>query len=139
MDDSPAFRAQFAGPIPAQELLYWRGPVFWTFDGRTWKSSFYGKNIAVNEMPQPTPTSWDYSVQLEPNERKWLFVLDYPATVPPDSRLTLDFQLIRRQPVTQLIQYGVISNYRLTGFVHDTETTRPGLTRSIQSPNQKFD
>ena len=110
MDDSPAFRAQFAGPIPAQDLLYWRGPVFWTFDGRTWKSSFYGKNIAVNEMPQPTPTSWDYSVQLEPNERKWLFVLDYPATVPPDSRLTLDFQLIRRQPVTQLIQYGVISN-----------------------------
>ena len=133
MDDSPAFRAQFAGPIPSQEQLYWRGPVFWTFDGRTWKSSFYGKNIAVNAMPEPSSTSWDYSVQLEPNERKWLFVLDYPATVPPDSRLTLDFQLIRRQPVTQLIKYGVISNPE---FIDSPELSGTLRQHALDLPDQ---
>jgi transglutaminase-like putative cysteine protease len=110
MDDSPAFRAEFSGPTPAPEELYWRGPVFWVFDGRSWKRSFYGKNIAAREQPTTRGDSWDYTVQLEPNERKWLFALDYPATVPPDARLTMDFQLLRKRPVTQLIQYGMISN-----------------------------
>jgi transglutaminase-like putative cysteine protease len=110
MDDSPAFRAEFLGEPPAPEELYWRGPVFWMFDGRSWKRSFYGKNITAPERPGTGARAWDYTVQLEPNERKWLFALDYPAIIPPDSRLTLDFQLLRKRPVTQLIQYGVISN-----------------------------
>jgi transglutaminase-like putative cysteine protease len=110
MDDSPAFRAEFQGDPPAREELYWRGPVFWIFDGLTWKRSYYGRNIAARDLPGPGPRSWDYTVQLEPNERKWLFALDYPATIPPDAKLTLDYQLLRRSPVTQLIQYGIISN-----------------------------
>ena len=110
MDDSPAFRAEFTGPVPSAEHLYWRGPVFWRFDGNTWKGGYYGRNIEASARPEPSEGAWDYTVQLEPNERNWLFALDYPASVPPDTRLTMDFQLIRRQPVIQLMQYGVISN-----------------------------
>ncbi len=110
MDDSPAFRAEFYGAIPSAAQLYWRGPVFWRFDGQTWKGGFYGRNIDVSEFPEPGENSWNYTVQLEPNERTWLFALDYPASIPDDARLTLDFQLIRKQPVTQLIQYGILSN-----------------------------
>ena len=110
MDDSPAFRAEFTGPVPSAEHLYWRGPVFWRFDGDTWKGGYYGRNIEASARPEPSEGAWDYTVQLEPNERNWLFALDYPASVPPDTRLTMDFQLIRRQPVIQLMQYGVISN-----------------------------
>jgi len=110
MDDSPAFRVEFDGPAPAQELLYWRGPVFWRFDGKTWKSGFYGKNIEASSKPEASDTAWRYSVQLEPHERKWLFALDYPVSNPPDSRLTMDFQLVRRHPVIQLMQYEMVSN-----------------------------
>jgi len=31
MDDSPALRATFDGPLPSRSQLYWRGPVFWTY------------------------------------------------------------------------------------------------------------
>ena len=110
MDDSPAFRAEFSGTIPSSEQLYWRGPVLWRFDGRTWTSGFYGKNIDAAAVPLSEDSSWTYTIQLEPNEQNWLFALDYPASVPPDARLTMDFQLLRQRPVIQLIQYSIISN-----------------------------
>ncbi|MDZ4729617.1 MAG: DUF3488 and transglutaminase-like domain-containing protein [Xanthomonadales bacterium] len=110
MDDSTAFRVEFNSTAPGQAELYWRGPVFWRYDGRTWSSSFYGRNIVAPSLPEETETSWRYSVQLEPNERNWLFALDYPTAAPRDARITLDFQLLQRQPVTQLMQYSMTSN-----------------------------
>lgn len=132
MDDSPAFRAKFEGPAPASRDLYWRGPVFWRFDGRTWKGGFYGKNIETPKKPEASANSWDYTVQLEPNERNWLFALDYPASIPPDSRLTLDFQLIRKQPVIQLFQYSIISNPR---FVDSPELSGPLRQQALDLPD----
>ena len=35
-DDTPAMRAQFQGPAPRLEQMYWRGPVLLDYDGRTW-------------------------------------------------------------------------------------------------------
>jgi transglutaminase-like putative cysteine protease len=131
MDDSPAFRAEFSGPTPTAEQLYWRGPVFWRFDGDTWKGGFYGKNIEATDRPEPNESSWDYTVQLEPNERKWLFSLDYASTVPPHTRLTMDFQLIRRHPVIQLIQYRITSN---PDFVDTPELSGPLRLRALFLP-----
>jgi transglutaminase-like putative cysteine protease len=110
MDDSTAFRVEFSGAAPSQADLYWRGPVFWNYDGRTWSSSFYGRSIQANSLPPETPAAWRYSVQLEPNERHWLFALDYPTAAPKDARVTLDFQMLQREPVTQLTQYNLVSN-----------------------------
>lgn len=110
MDDSTAFRVEFEGAAPSQSQLYWRGPVFWHYDGRTWSSSFYGRNIEATDLPDESLDSWRYQVQLEPNERNWLFALDYPVATPDDARITLDFQILRRQAVTQLIQYSMVSN-----------------------------
>lgn len=110
MDDSPAFRVAFDGPAPAGRQMYWRGPVFWRFDGETWKGSFYGNHVAAERLPAASEAAWSYSVQLEPNERNWLFALDYPTAAPPDARLTLDYQLIRRDPVLQLMEYRIVSN-----------------------------
>jgi transglutaminase-like putative cysteine protease len=110
MDDSPAFRVTFEGTAPPADELYWRGPVFWRFDGKTWKGSFYGSNVPASGQPSLRGSPWSYTVQLEPNERKWLFALDYPVTTPPDARLSLDYQLIRREPVIQLLQYSMVSN-----------------------------
>ena len=110
MDDSPAFRVTFDGAAPPASELYWRGPVFWRFDGKAWKGSFYGATVPAETHPPAQGAPWSYTVQLEPNERNWLFALDYPATTPKDARLTLDYQLIRRDPVIQLLQYAMVSN-----------------------------
>ena len=45
MDDSPAFRADFESPVPVQSDLYWRGPVFWEFDGQTWNTNYFSLNV----------------------------------------------------------------------------------------------
>ena len=109
MDDSPAFRVSFDGARPEARQLYWRGPVFWRFDGRTWEQSFYSRNLLAPALPEAGAGSFRYSVQMEPNERKWLFALDYPVAPPADSRITLDFQVLRREPVTQLLPYEIVS------------------------------
>ena len=111
MDDSPAFRVKFDGPVPALKERYWRGPVFWRFDGQTWRDSFYSRNLLTAALPPESgDTVYRYTVQLEPNERKWLFALNYPAITPPESKITIDLQIIRRDPVLQLLQYEMVSN-----------------------------
>jgi len=114
MDDSPAFRAKFKGPVPALNQLYWRGPVFWYFDGKTWEGGIYGVSAEAADMPAPGEEGVEYTVQLEPNERKWLFSLDHATSAPSATTLTMDFQLIRDQPVTQLLEYSVLSNPNFT-------------------------
>jgi transglutaminase-like putative cysteine protease len=131
MDDSPAFRATFDGAAPAATDLYWRGPVFWHFDGQTWKGSFYGANVPAAAQPSERGAPWSYTIQLEPNERNWLFALDYPATVPVDTRLTLDYQLIRRGPVIQLLQYAVVSN---PDFMDSPELPMTLRTQALELP-----
>lgn len=110
IDDSPAFRVEFIGPVPPQEELYWRGPVLWEFDGRQWEMGFWGRNIVARQRPAPEDADYEYIVQLEPNERKWLFALDYPTVLPKDTRLTMDFQLLRQTSVTQLLRYEMASD-----------------------------
>ena len=111
MDDSPAFRVTFEGARPSANELYWRGPVFWRFDGHTWHDSFYSRNLVATSLPDSSGEGvYRYSVQLEPNERKWLFALDYPAMSPGRSKVTVDFQIIRRDPVLQLFKYEMASN-----------------------------
>ena len=109
MDDSPAFRVEFETGVPPQSELYWRGPVLWDFDGRTWSGSYFSKNLLAERVPLEESAQWRYQVQLEPNERHWLFSLDYPAIVPADAKITVDFQILRQKPVTQLFQYTMVS------------------------------
>ncbi len=120
MDDSPAFRVKFEGNVPRSSELYWRGPVLWNFDGKTWRGNIFSMDLEPNSQPDESKAVWKYTVQLEPNERRWLFSLDYPATTPFDSRITSDFQILRRQPVTQLLQYTLASD---PAFVDSPELT----------------
>ncbi|NNL95348.1 MAG: DUF3488 domain-containing transglutaminase family protein [Xanthomonadales bacterium] len=109
MDDSPAFRVEFDSPIPMIRDLYWRGPVFWNFDGRAWSGAYYSRNVPAETLPDITPDSIRYRVQMEPTERHWMFALDYPAITPNRSRVTIDFQLLTR-PITRLRSYDMVSN-----------------------------
>ena len=110
MDDSPAFRADFDSPLPPQSSMYWRGPVFWDFDGTEWRTNYYGKNLPAAEQPPVTDSSWRYTVQMEPTERHWIFALDYPATLPSGVMVSMDYQLFYRRSITRLKSYDMVSN-----------------------------
>jgi transglutaminase-like putative cysteine protease len=110
MDDSPAFRVRFESGVPSPADQYWRGPVFWDFDGRRWQASYFGRNLRADERPDPDNVPFRYEVQMEPTEQRWLFALDYPALVPRRTHLSMDFQLLTRRPVTKLFDYVMASD-----------------------------
>ncbi len=132
IDDSPAFRVVFEGPVPPPRERYWRGPVFWNFDGSTWSPMFWGFRRIPPAMPQPLSTSYRYSVQLEPHERHWLFALDFPAALPADSLLTTDYMLRSRKPVTSLLSYDMISE---PGYIVDARLLRDFRAIALELPD----
>jgi transglutaminase-like putative cysteine protease len=113
--DAIAFRVKFEGASPPRNQLYWRGPVFWDFDGRTWRPG--PVNFLRDIQYESSGTPLDYEVTLEPHNRDWLFALEMPARVPSAGRLTRDYQLLSLQPVRARIRYTLSSypNYRATG------------------------
>lgn len=118
-----AFRVRFAGKRPAQNQLYWRGPVLWHFDGQTWRAD----PLATAGSPVPAwvkGDSVDYTVTLEPHRRNWLFALDVPVRIPPDARLSSDYQLLSNNPVNELKRYDVSS------MTHYLLPTHPGALQA---------
>jgi len=113
LSDTIALRVEFDGPTPPPALRYWRGPVFSSFDGRTWRP---GESGLLTSFTPDDPRGITYTVMLEPNYRPWLFALDLPAalpqlapgSVPGDASrpiLTRSQQLLLRMPVTQTLRY----------------------------------
>ncbi|MGE5638761.1 MAG: DUF3488 and DUF4129 domain-containing transglutaminase family protein [Clostridia bacterium] len=108
LNDAIAFRAEFRGEPPVQRQLYWRGPVLWDFDGRTWRM---GQAMFSPYAPPPIeggPT-FTYSVVLEPHNREWLFALEKAATLPERARLTVDGQVLTSLPVRARMRYEMSS------------------------------
>jgi transglutaminase-like putative cysteine protease len=104
ISDEPAFRAEFTGTLPVSTQRYWRGPVLWHFDGRTWRPGVHSLNVSPEPL-EATTNVVDYTVTLEPHNRTWLFALDVPTVVPAESILRNDHQLISRQPVNNRMRY----------------------------------
>ena len=114
--DAVAFRAEFQGPLPRQQDLYWRGPVFWHYDGLSWTPG-------RDSRPEPAQMGTDskdfetyrYSLTLEPHGQRWLFAMDLPVMQPPDGASTADFQLFSQRPVLNRMQYGMESAPAMRG------------------------
>ncbi len=101
--DAIAFRVRYEGAPPPRNQLYWRGPVFWSFDGRTWRPGMPRIDNSFRFEARGNPI--DYEVTLEPHNRQWLFALDLPARLPPNARITTDYQLLSIPPVRNRLRY----------------------------------
>ncbi len=105
-----AFRADFKGPIPKNDRLYWRGPVMADFDGRTWTiAQFPGVYSIQNSGIEPKGDLIDYVVTLEPHGKTWMFALDMPLMLPPDGFLQGDYQIRSSTPINSLKRYDMQS------------------------------
>ena len=113
LDDTPAFRVRFDGAPPAQKLRYFRAIVLWDFDGTTWTRGRRGNYLRA-ETIQDQGTPIDYTITLEPTDRRWLPALDLPLTAPAGAHLGGDRVLLADDTVTQPREYNARSSTRYT-------------------------
>ena len=108
LSEAIAFRAEFHGASPPQTLRYWRGPVMWDFDGRTWS---IGPSFLVDfAPPRGGSASYRYEVVLEPHNRHWLFALETAASLPErGARMSHDGQIVASSPVRTRTRYDLLS------------------------------
>ncbi|RKZ67291.1 MAG: DUF3488 domain-containing protein, partial [Gammaproteobacteria bacterium] len=130
-----AFRVDFKNTRPVPSQLYWRGPVLLHTDGKTWSRGESEHHAAISLETLSDPV--DYTVTLEPHNRKWLYALEMPGHSPEldsaQSWMSSDFQLLTRNPVKRRIRYDMTSypKYRITGL-HKNE-----LQTALQLPKRQ--
>lgn len=131
-DDSTAFRATFNGNIPQNSDLYWRGPVLWDFDGKSWTPKKQQHYKLSNNFSSTKDPLISYEVELEPTGQKYLFALDFVNIAPPNSQLLQDQQLLTQNNINQLRHYTAKSQLRK--FNHNEALTSQDFARLIQLP-----
>lgn len=109
LDDSPAFRVEFEGPVPPPAQRYWRGPTLWNFDGRKWtrmRPMGYAARIDPDQITDPIR----YSLTMEPTQNHWVFGLDRPVQLPSRTQMEIDMTMFQRRPITTMLQMDMVSD-----------------------------
>ena len=138
--DAIAFRVKFDGSAPPRPQLYWRGPVFWQFDGTTWRAAGLPRLQRALQF-EALGASVDYEITLEPHNRQWLFALDLPARLPPNTRVTSDYILLSVPPVRSRMRYALRSypSYRTTaGAEREDFRTATAFPREVNPRAQNL-
>lgn len=124
-----AFRAEFKSSIPANSLLYWRGPVLWHQEGRRWTMTSNNINLPTESL-ETAGLATDYTITLEPHNRNWLLMLDLPKVLsadalPAEAAIKHDMQVFSKQPIRTRIRYEGHSflQYTLGATLSDYERT----------------
>ena len=108
-DDTPALRVQFFGTRPRSQDMYWRGPVLWDFDGRSWVQPEMMRHLPARPV-QRTNLNWDYQIEFEPTDRRQLVALDLPHGAPTGTTLSLDYGLYSDRPLSSLTRWRLQSS-----------------------------
>lgn len=129
-----AFRVTFDGDIPSQSQRYWRGPVLWHSDGKTWTELKQTKQSTLKPDITTFGDAVNYTSTIEPHNKQWLFALDLPdsqSTV--SSQLRYDGQLLSQKFINQRenIQLSSYTNYQ---FNPQQDTF---LDAALQLPNNQ--
>ena len=117
-----AFRVRFDGRVPAQEQLYWRGPVLGLYDGRTWTRLDARTRRRTAQAPLALTVAGKplaYDITLEPSSTRWLFALEMPQSLPEldgnGVNVSGEFELTSTRPIESRLRYRMRSflDYRL--------------------------
>ena len=128
LSDAVACRVKFEGELPRRRYLYWRGPIMWDFDGRTWSVPRFFYNTPKVEASGEMVS---YEITLEPHNKRWLFALDVPAVVPPFSFISGDLQIMSSDPVNHRRRYEMKS---LVNATYGVIENRFALRRALNLP-----
>lgn len=137
LDDSIAMRVQFDGAPPPQNELYFRGPVFSTFDGTEWLPlrSGFPKRMALESNLSVAGDPIRYTVTLESHRHPWLLTLDASAKAPQvagqEVQMNADLHWRTRQPTGGLLRYSAESH---TVFRHGPLQPELALQDFVELP-----
>jgi transglutaminase-like putative cysteine protease len=110
--DEVAFRVRFAGAVPPAKERYWRGPVLHDFDGHTWRRMDTGPARPLALLFEGP--AYQYTLNVEPNQHNWIFVLDWPSSWNLSrAMLTSDYMLVQPNIISQPIDIIVTSYPRM--------------------------
>lgn len=135
-DDGIALRVQFDGPAPAQEELYFRGPVLRLYDGRHWRADDGGIGAGPGggtPLPPPMQLQLDrpvrYELTVEPLHIRVLPLLEFAGVapqVPADLPLALRDDLVwqAHQPLNDRWQLHATS-YLQIRYLPGARAVRP--------------
>jgi transglutaminase-like putative cysteine protease len=118
-----AFRVQFKGAVPEQNELYWRGPVLWHQENRSWTMSS-NKIGLKTETLEVFGKPIQYTITLEPHNRLWMLMLDMPSLIPNATKLTHDYSVVADKPVRSRMRYDGVSYSRYQLGMHLAERER---------------
>jgi transglutaminase-like putative cysteine protease len=129
LSDAVAFRVTFSGQTPSRNQMYWRGPVLWNFDGRTWTR---GHNATL-QQPRLDRASEpiNYAVTLEPHNKPWIFALDMPVKISIPTEFAPDFQVLSKAPVNARLRYNSIS---VMNYLANLDEPPQQLRRALALP-----
>ncbi len=136
-NDTVALRAKFDKRVPEPRNMYWRGPVFGLFDGRTWTAlpPTQASASAIDGVRYVASSGVDYTVTLEPSQRRELLALEFADTVDDvptsSSRLTSTLELQTAAPVVSRLRYHVHSYLTFVSGPMHYDTT---LSQWLQLP-----
>lgn len=108
-DDAPAMRVRFFSEMPPPAQRYWRGPVLTHFDGMRWTRSSISPALPMPEVALQNAL-WDYEIEYEPTDRRYLAALELPLQAPEDTRLNSEYVLTASQPLSSLRRYRLQSS-----------------------------
>ena len=142
LSDEIAFRVEFFSPPPSPSALYWRGPVLWDFDGRTWQTRFAVPTTSVRGEAIGQPIT--YAITLEPHRQRWLFLLGLPRELPAklasiETSLGPDLQWLSKTAITQRLRYQIDADldYRLEADTLSTATRSRTLALPEGNPQAR--
>lgn len=114
--DAVAFRVRFAAEqIPASQLLYWRGPVLWSFDGRKWQQRPSDFSAPRETLTYIRDSEIHYTLIPVKPGNKWLTPLELPVALVQKARIGSAWQIRLPEQKKGADRYTLVSatGYRL--------------------------
>ena len=106
--NATAFRVSFLDQVPEPEQRYWRGPVLWQTDGKSWKRGLRPLRSPRTDQQGEAPIN--YEITLEPTGEYWLFGLDTVTQAPTNSHINNNYALVGTQRVNRRFSYSAGSD-----------------------------
>lgn len=145
---TPVLVAEFDNWVPPTSMLYWRGPVFYDFDGTEWKlnsdiatsgrrhmsEGWRSARSFTQEQLAHSTQQVRYTIRLTPHKATWLYALDLPAALPTEAFVTADWQVISHTPVEQEMTYPMVSTLEWTAKPVARKVQEDQLERALALP-----
>ena len=109
--DAVVMRVEFDGPAPDTAEMYWRGPSFGHFDGRSWSALPTGnRQLPPPEVRlEPRATRHDYTITREPAPHNWLLGLETTTRTPTvagrETTVLPTFEWVSAAPIGSRVRF----------------------------------